>query len=92
MLSTPAAMKAMDDEWNLSNPKPGHTTGGSGRGGARRSGGACAEGQDADGSVRPEDNHPFCPPGHRRQLYGTYFPKHEQRKPYVNRWRNKASG
>ena len=39
----------------LSNPKPEHTTGGSRRGGARRSGGAGRDRvrQDADGTVRP---------------------------------------
>ena len=53
-------MKSID----LSNPKPGLTTGGSGRGNARRGGGAgwCGEGQNADGTVRPQDNHPSCPP------------------------------
>ena len=47
---------------NLSNPKPGHTTGGSGRG-ARRGGGA--------GSVRtgrPGDKRPSYPPKHRRHV------------------------
>ena len=57
----------------LSNPKPGHTTGGTWRGSAPR--GVRAErggaGRDANGSVRPGDNRPCCfpgPPGHRRQL------------------------
>ena len=41
---------------NLSNPKPVHTTGGTGRGGAWRGGGAGREraGRDADAQVRPE--------------------------------------
>ena len=47
----------------LSIPKPGYTTGGSGRGGARRSGGAGRgrAGRDADGPVRPGDDRPLCP-------------------------------
>ena len=41
-----------------------------GRGGAAHGGaaGRCGVGRDADGSVRPEDNRSFCPPGNRRQL------------------------
>ena len=47
---------------NLSNPKPEHTTGGSGRRGAQRGGGArrgWAE-QDADGSGGPEAGYGRC--------------------------------
>ena len=59
-------------EKSLSNPKPGHTMGGSGCGGVRQGGGAeRGRAGRADGSVRPGDNHPSCPPGfpgHRRQL------------------------
>ena len=53
----------------LSSPKPGHTTGGSGRGGARRDGGAGRErsGWDADESVRPEYNRPSYPSDDRRE-------------------------
>ena len=47
---------------NLSNPKPGHTTDGSKRGGARRSGGVD---WDASGSVGPGNNHPSCPRARR---------------------------
>ena len=67
---------------------------GSGRGGARRSGGAGRGrvGRDADGSVRPGDNRPSCPPGHRRQCFERLFRKREQSKAYVNRWRNKIRG
>ena len=52
---------------HLSNPKPGHTTGRSGRGGARRGGGAGRSwvGRDAVGSIRPGDNPPSCPPANR---------------------------
>ena len=48
-------------QFQLSNPKPGYTTGGSGRGGPRRGSGAGrirAE-RDVDGTVRLGDN---CPP------------------------------
>ena len=46
----------------LTNPKPGHTTGGSGRGGARRGSGAGqgGAGRDAIGSVRPGNMRPSC--------------------------------
>ena len=47
----------------LSNPKPGHTTGGSGRGGAWR-GSRASRGRargDADMPVRPIDSRPFLP-------------------------------
>ena len=59
---------------DLSSPKPRHTTGGSGQGGTRlggaRQGGGAGRGgagRDADGSVRPENDRPSCPPGHRGQ-------------------------
>ena len=54
----------------LSNPKAENTTGGSGRGGARREGraGRGGAGRDAGWSVRPGYNGPSCPPGHRRQI------------------------
>ena len=52
---------------NLSNPKPGHTTGWSGRGGARPGGegGRGWVGQNAFGSTRPGDNPPSCQPANR---------------------------
>ena len=59
----------------LSNPKPGHTTGWSGRGGAQRGGGAERSwvGRDAVGSIRPGDNPPSCPPAYREQCPERYF-------------------
>ena len=47
-----------------SNPKPGHTSGRSGRGGTRRGGraGRSRAGLDGDRSVRPGNNRPCCPP------------------------------
>ena len=49
----------------MSNRKPGHTTGGSGRGGAPRSGRQ---------RVGPPMRQPSsCPPGHRRQLCQHFF-------------------
>ena len=59
----------------LSNPKPGHTTGWSGRGGARRGGGAERSwvGRDAVGSIRPGDNPPSCPPAYREQCPERFF-------------------
>ena len=57
-------------EEHLSSPKPGHTTGGSGRRGARQGGGARRgrAAQDADGSGGPEANRPSSPPEYRGQL------------------------
>ena len=54
----------------LSNPKPEHTTGGSGRRGSRRGGGARRGGaeQDADVSGGPEPNRQSSPPEYREQL------------------------
>ena len=74
---------------HLSNPKLGHTTGGSGCGAVRQGGGAerGRAGQDADGMVRPGDNRPSLLPGrpaNRRQMSGTILRKHEQTKSYVN--------
>ena len=55
---------------HLSNPKPRHTMGRSGRGGARRDVEAKRgrAGRDADGSVNPEDNHPSSTSGHRKTI------------------------
>ena len=71
----------------MSSPKPGHTTDGSGQGGARRGGGAGRgeAARDAGGSVCPGNNRPSCFLGHRRQLSWTSLRKHEQTKSYVNR-------
>ena len=72
----------------LLNPKPRHSTGGSGRGGARRGSGAgrSRAGRDAYGSARQGDNCPSCLRRHRRHLSWTSRKKHEQRKSYVNRF------
>ena len=56
---------------DLSNPKPGHTTGRSSRGGARRGGGAAGRGgagagRDAVGSIWPGDNPPSFPPAKKK--------------------------
>ena len=60
---------------DLSNPKPGHTTGGSGRGGARRSNGAARGwiGRDAVRSIRQEDNPRSCPPANREHSLERLF-------------------
>ena len=52
---------------DLSNPKSGHITVGSRRGGARRDGRVerGATGRNADGSDRPGDNRTFCLLEHR---------------------------
>ena len=51
-----------------SNPKPGHTTGRSGRGGARQGGGAWRDyvGRDAVGTIRTGDKPLSCSPAYRK--------------------------
>ena len=73
---------------NLSNPKPGHTTGGLIRGGARREGGSGRRraAQDADGTIHPGDNRPSYPSDDARITFWACLWKHEQRKSYLNRW------
>ena len=63
--------------------QPGRTTGGSGRCGACRSGGAGRGwvGRDADGSVRPGNNRPSCPAGHRRDCPERLFGGTQKRNP-----------
>ena len=62
---------ALNDSKHLTNPKPGHTMGVSGRGGARPGGGArrgaAGPGADSGDPVRPGENRPSCPPGRQRQ-------------------------
>ena len=62
------------DPEDLSNPKHGHTTRKSGRGCARRGGGAGQgrAGRDADGSVRPGDKRPVI--GHAKAQPGKRYP------------------
>ena len=68
---------------DLSNPKPGHTTGRSGRVGARRGGegGRGWVGRDAVGSIRPGDNPPSCPPANRGHCPGRLFGSTDKRNP-----------
>ena len=69
--------------FHLSNPKPGHTTGRSARGGARR-GGEAGWGwveRDAVGSIRPGGNPPSCPPANRRHCPGRHFGSTNKRNP-----------
>ena len=80
------ALKNTCPETNvLLNSKPGHTTGESGRGGARWDGGAGRgrAGRDDDGSVCPGNNRPSYSPDDRIQPSWACLWKHEQRKPYV---------
>ena len=68
---------------HLSNPKPRHTTGRSGRGVARRGG----EGErgwverDAVGSIRLGNNPPSCAPATRRHCPGRLFGSTNKRNP-----------
>ena len=62
---------------DVSNPKPGHTSGPSGRGAARRGG---KEGRGwverhAVGSIRPRNNPPSCTPANRSHCPGRLFGK-----------------
>ena len=78
---------------HLSNPKPEHTTGRSGRtahGGAAR--GAGLDRTDAVGSIRPGDNPFLMPFSESKTLSWTTLRKHEQTKCYVKRRRNEISG
>ena len=70
---TPRKHEQTKSNVNLSNPKPGYTAGrgGPGKGGTRRSKGGAE--RDADGSFRPGNNRPSCPPGHGRQLFERLF-------------------
>ena len=74
---------------HLLNPKPGHTTGGSGRS-ARRSG------RERSGKIGCQQNYSpkkqKSPPRHRKNIASTSLQKHEHAKSYVNRRRNKISG
>ena len=66
---------------NLSSPKPGHTTGGSGVG-AQRVGGVGHGGAewDADRYVHQRDKHHAHPPDAGRKTPWVCLWKHEQRK------------
>ena len=77
---------------NLTIPKPGYNTGGSVWGGARRDGGAGRgrAAENADGTVRPGENRPSYTPDDGRITSWAFRWKHEQRKPYLNRWGNKT--
>ena len=69
--------------FDLSNPKPRLTTGGSGRGGARW-GGEAQRGRperDADGSVRPRNNRPLCPPGIEDNYPEQFFGSKDKENP-----------
>ena len=73
---------------DLSNPKPGHTTGGSGRGcahgGAAGRAGPGRTERRRNGSPREEPSSDAL--ANQRQTLWTSLRKHEQRKSYVNRW------
>ena len=79
---------------NISNPKPRHTTGGSGWGGARRGSGAGRGGAgwgSRHGTVRPEYNRPYCPQASKKTIFERRF-RRTIKKSYVFRWGNKNSG
>ena len=67
---TPGSQSAQNRPIHLSSPKPGHTTGGSGRRGERRTAeaGRSLSEQDADISMGSEAKRPCSPPGYVRQL------------------------
>ena len=79
-------------EWRyLSNPKPGHTTGGSGWG-ARRGGGAGPGKTGRRQISAPMRQASLVPPKASKTRPLNDSPEHEQAKSYVNRWRNKTGG
>ena len=57
-------------QFDLSNPKPRYTMGGSGRGNARRGNGAARgwKGRDAGRSIQQNDNPGSCPPANREHF------------------------
>ena len=79
----PFFLQRMPGNINQSNPKPGHTTGRSSRGGARRNGegGRGWVGRDAVESIRPGDNPPSCSPANRRHCPGRLFGSTNKRNP-----------
>ena len=76
----------------LSNPEPGHTTGQSGRGGARRGGeGGSGLGRTGRRRVDPARRRPSLLPSiESKTLSWTTLRKHEQRKSHVNRMREQS--
>ena len=81
---------------NLDIPRAGrrgaaHSSKAGGAGAARQgAAGRCGmaaggRAQDCGGTMRPGENRPSCPPGHRRQLSWMILRRHELRKSYVNR-------
>ena len=75
--------------------KPGHTPGGSVRGGAQRNDGA-GRGQSVqeadDGTLRRGENKLYWSPEDGRMISWVWIWKHEQEKSYLNRRRNKTRG
>ena len=64
---------------------------GAAHGGTAGRGGTGQDGTPTDRSA-PRNNRPSYPPDDRRKPSWACFWKHEQRKPYVNRWMNTTSG
>ena len=75
----------------LSSPKPGQTTGGSGRRSARRTVGRGEAGQNKVPTFR-KATVPLALQGTVNKLFRASLRKQEQRKSHVNRWGNKTSG
>ena len=76
---------------HLSSPKPGHTTGGSGRG-ARRGGGAGSGRTGCQQNYSPRRQASLVPPKASKKRRFNVSPEARQAKSYVNRWRNKITG
>ena len=74
------------NSFHLSNPKPGHTTGGPGRDGAQRRA-RTRPGRTGRRRIGPPRRQPtLCPPCTEDQLSCATLRKHEQRKSDVNRF------
>ena len=78
---------------NLSSPKPGHTTGGSVRRGARRTVGRGEAGQTKVPTFRSASKAtvPLALQGTINNCFERQFAITKKRKSYVNRWRNKTT-
>ena len=79
---------------NLSNPKPGYTTGGMVRGGPKQSGEAGRDwaGPDAKGRFAKDTTVPRAPQCIEDNCAERPLGSTNKRKAYLNRWRNTMRG
>ena len=90
-LDLATACQILKPSGHLSNPKPGHTTGGSGQS-ARRNGRAGSGKIRCQQKSSPRKQKFTVPPKASKNNALTSLQKHEQAKSYVNRRRNNITG